>query len=81
MAANSKSNTGFHSDGINFGAVYSLSGTIPMGSKSELNGNSNGMMDSRNSNIIDNEPLVSQGGNAVDWSVDEQKKLEEGLVK
>ncbi|KAJ9709563.1 hypothetical protein PVL29_001173 [Vitis rotundifolia] len=108
MAA--ESNTGFHLQNlgsamnrhaISFqsGAINSTSEMIPMASYFGVT-NTAGMIMPGNSNIINNNPVITQAGNssgsllldsvpglkhdtglAVEWSVEEQYRLEEGLVK
>ncbi|XP_062172719.1 uncharacterized protein LOC133878197 isoform X2 [Alnus glutinosa] len=109
MAA--ESNTGFHREenfgsmnrhAISFqsGAINSTSEMIPMSNYFGMN-SSGDMLFPGTSNIINNNPVISQAGNpsgsslvldsvpglkhdtglAVEWSVEEQYKLEDGLVK
>lgn len=108
MAA--ESNTGFHLQNlgsamnrhaISFqsGAINSTSEMIPMASYFGVT-NTAGMIMPGNSNIINNNPVITQAGNssgsllldsvpglkhdtglAVEWSLEEQYRLEEGLDK
>jgi hypothetical protein len=110
MAA--ESNPGFHREesfgsamnrhAISFqsGAINSTSEMIPMSNYFGMNSTGDMMFSGSSSNIINNNPVISQAGNpsgslvldsvpglkhdtglAVEWSVDEQYKLEDGLVK
>ncbi|KAE8076483.1 hypothetical protein FH972_015130 [Carpinus fangiana] len=110
MAA--ESNPGFHRDesfgsamnrhAISFqsGAINSTSEMIPMSNYFGMNSTGDMMFSGSSSNIINNNPVISQAGNpsgslvldsvpglkhdtglAVEWSVEEQYKLEDGLVK
>ena len=71
MAVKSESNTGFQNHGMKTGAFCG---------NFKLNYGSNGAVYSGDSSSIDKNPFISEGGNAK-WSVNEEKKLEEGLAK
>ncbi|XP_059429053.1 uncharacterized protein LOC132162849 [Corylus avellana] len=111
MAA--ESNTGFHRDesfgsamnrhAISFqsGAINSTSEMIPMSNYFGMNSTGDMVFSGSSSNIINNNPVISQAVNpsgsslvldsvpglkhdtglAVEWSVEEQYKLEDGLDK
>lgn len=111
MAA--ESNTGFHREenfgsamnrhAISFqsGAINCTSEMIPMSNYFGMNSTGDMLFPGSSSNVINNNPVISQAGNssvsslvldsvpglkhdtglAVEWSVEEQYKLEDGLVK